>query len=151
MNNPLLSSFKTTFEAAPFSEIQTKHFVPAIEQTITEALNEIDAICENKSQPTFYNTLEALDSCGSLISRNSSLLFNLNSAETSEALQKATQEAAPMLTKFQNDVRLNKKLFERIQYVYKNEDRSKLNKEQLTLLEKEYKSFVRNGALLDEV
>lgn len=151
MNNPLLSSFKTTFEAAPFSEIQTKHFVPAIEQTITEALNEIDAICENKSQPTFYNTLEALDSCGSLISRNSSLLFNLNSAETSEALQKATQEAAPMLTKFQNDVRLNKKLFERIQYVYKNEDRSKLNKEQLTLLEKEYNSFVRNGALLDEV
>lgn len=151
MNNPLLSSFKTTFEAAPFSEIQTKHFVPAIEQTITEALNEIDAICENKSQPTFHNTLEALDSCGSLISRNSSLLFNLNSAETSEALQKATQEAAPMLTKFQNDVRLNKKLFERIQYVYKNEDRSKLNKEQLTLLEKEYKSFVRNGALLDEV
>jgi peptidyl-dipeptidase Dcp len=151
LNNPLLSSFKTTFEAAPFSEIQTKHFVPAIEQTITEALNEIDAICENKSQPTFHNTLEALDSCGSLISRNSSLLFNLNSAETSEALQKATQEAAPMLTKFQNDVRLNKKLFERIQYVYKNEDRSKLNKEQLTLLEKEYKSFVRNGALLDEV
>ena len=74
-------------------------------------MNEIDAICENKSQPTFYNTLEALDSCGSLISRNSSLLFNLNSAETSEALQKATQEAAPMLTKFQNYVRLNKKLF----------------------------------------
>ena len=72
MNNPLLSSFKTTFESAPFSEIQTKHFVPAIEQTITEALNEIDVICKNKSHPTFHNTLEALDNCGSLIGRNSS-------------------------------------------------------------------------------
>ncbi len=151
MNNPLLSSFKTAFEAAPFSKIQTNHFVPAIEQTIAEAIEEIDAICKNQSQPSFLNTLEALDHCGSLISRNSSLLFNLNSAETSEALQKATQEAAPMLTKFQNDVRLNKKLFERIHYVYKNEDRTKLNAEQLTLLEKEYKSFVRNGALLKEV
>ena len=151
MNNPLLSSFKTTFEAAPFSKIETKHFVPAIEQTITEALNEIDAICKNKTQPTFNNTLEALDNCGSLIGRNSSLLFNLNSAETSEALQKATQQAAPLLTKFQNDVRLNSKLFERIQYVFKNEDRTKLTAEQLTLLEKEYKGFVRNGALLDKV
>ena len=85
-----------------------------------------------------------------MIGRNTSLLFNINSAETSEALQAVTQEAAPLLTKFQNDIRLNLKLFERIRYVFENEDQTKLNDEQRSLLNKEYKGFVRNGALLDD-
>jgi len=106
-------------------------------------------VVQNTETPSFKNTLEALESCGSLIGRNSSLLFNLNSAETSDALQEVAQEAAPLLTTFQNDIRLNETLFQRIQYVYEKEDRKKLNAEQLTLLEKEYKGFVRNGGLLD--
>ena len=149
MSNPLLAEFKSDFEAAPFSKIKAEQFIPAIKQTINIGLEEIDNIFKQKEAPNFKNTLEALEECGKLIGRNTSLLFNLNSAETSEELQKVTQEAAPLLSKFQNDIRLNKNLFKRIRFVYENEDREKLNTEQITLLEKEYKGFVRNGALLD--
>jgi len=149
LSNPLLIEFRTSFESAPFSNIKPEHFIPAIKKTISIALNEIDAITKQEEIPSFKNSLESLEYCGKLIGRNSSLLFNLNSAETSHDLQKITQEAAPLLTQFQNDIRLNHSLFERIKYVYENEDKSLLTAEQITLLEKEYKGFIRNGALLN--
>ena len=150
MNNPLLTSFKTPFESAPFHQIKAHHFIPALESTISIALKEIEAVIHQKETPTFKNTIEALENCGTLIGRNSSLLFNINSAETNEELQKIAQDAAPLLTRFQNDIRLNKKLFKRINFLYKNDIKDSLTREQLTLLEKEYKSFVRNGALLND-
>ena len=149
MDNPLLKKFQTPFESAPFDEIKIEHFIPAIQKSIEIALKEIDSITQQKESPTFENTIEKLENCGTLIDRNTSLLFNLNSAETSEQLQKTAQEASPLLTQFQNDIRLNDTLFERIKFVYQNEDRKKLSAEQNTLLEKEYKNFVRNGANLD--
>ena len=148
MNNPLLKEFKTQYESAPFKKIKVKHFIPAIKQAIEIALQEIDVITAQKETPNFKNTLEKLEKCGTLIDRNTSLLFNLNNAETSDELQQTTQKASPLLSKFQNDVRLNEKLFKRIQRVYQNENRNQLSQEQITLLEKEYKSFVRNGANL---
>ena len=150
MNNPLLEPFKTDFESTPFSEINIEHFIPALETIIKSAIHEIEKISNQNEVPTFSNTIEAVESCGFLVERNTSLLFNLNSAKTSESIQRVTQEAAPLLTKFQNDIRLNDNLFYRIRYVYQNEVREKLNTEQITLLEKEYKSFVRNGALLNK-
>jgi peptidyl-dipeptidase Dcp len=150
LNNPLLTSFKTPFESAPFHQIKAHHFIPALESTISIALKEIEAVIHQKETPTFKNTIEALENCGTLIGRNSSLLFNINSAETNEELQKIAQDAAPLLTRFQNDIRLNKKLFKRINFLYKNDIKDSLTREQLTLLEKEYKSFVRNGALLND-
>jgi peptidyl-dipeptidase Dcp len=150
LNNPLLTSFKTPFESAPFHQIKAHHFIPALESTISIALKEIEAVIHQKETPTFKNTIEALENCGTLIGRNSSLLFNINSAETNEELQKIAQDAAPLLTRFQNDIRLNKKLFKRINFLYKNDIKDSLTLEQLTLLEKEYKSFVRNGALLND-
>ena len=149
MSNPLLENFDTPFESAPFSKIKTEHFIPALKHSIDLALDEIDTVLKNTATPSFENTLEALENCGNLIGRNSSLLFNLNSAETSDTLQKVAQEAAPLLTAFQNDIRLNETLFKRIKFVYEKENRALLSPEQLTLLEKEYKGFVRNGALLD--
>ncbi|MFZ8960553.1 MAG: M3 family metallopeptidase [Flavobacteriaceae bacterium] len=149
-HNPLVKPFDTPFESAPFSIIRPEHFVPALQENIKTALEEIEAIVSQKAVPTFENTIEALEQSGSFIGRNSSLLFNLNSAETSEALQKVTQQAAPLLTQFQNDVRLNTALFKRIKEVYENQAAFELTTEQKTLLEKEYKGFVRNGALLDE-
>jgi len=149
LKNPLLEKFKTPFESSPFSKIKIEHFIPAIKESIEIALQEIHKITVQKEVPTFENTLEKLEKCGKLIGRNTSLLFNLNSAETSDELQQITQQASPMLTKFQNDIRLNNKLFQRIQSIYQNEDRLKLSTEQITLLEKEYKSFVRNGANLN--
>ncbi|MDC1047988.1 M3 family metallopeptidase [Flavobacteriaceae bacterium] len=150
MSNPLLTAFHSDFEAAPFSKIKIEQFTPAIKEAIKVGLSEIDTIINQKETPSFKNTIEAVDNCGSLLGRNTSLLFNLNSAETNDELQQVVQEVAPLLTKFQNDIRLNEDLFKRIRFVYENEDHKKLSVEQVTLLEKEYKGFVRNGALLDE-
>ena len=149
MENPLLKEFQTPFESAPFDQIKIEHFIPAIEKTIQIALDEINTLVHQKESPTFENTIVQLENCGSLIARNSALLFNLNSAETSDELQKTAQLASPILTQFQNDIRLNEALFDRIKYVYQHEDKTKLSAEQNTLLTKEYKSFIRNGANLD--
>lgn len=146
MNNPLLE----TFDTAPFSKIENKHFLPAISQLIEETKAEIDKIISNYEVPTFENTVEALEFTGEKLDRASSIFFNLNSAETNEEIQKIAQEVSPMLTEFSNDILLNEKLFERIKSVYEQRESLELSGEQQMLLEKKYKSFSRNGANLSE-
>ena len=148
MQNPLLVEFSTPFETLPFDKIKTEHFLPAIEIEIEKTKAEIDQITQNPASPSFANTIEAMEDSGQRLGIISGALFNLNSAETSKSLQEVTQKAAPILTALQNDIRLNKALFKRIQKVYEQKDTIELTAEQKTLLEKEYKGFVRNGALL---
>jgi len=148
LKNILNSVFETQHQSAPFEQIQTTYFIPALELEISKTLEEIDHICSNPAIPTFENTLEALEQSGEQLGIISGILFNLNSAETSNELQEVTQKAAPLLTKFQNDVRLNKVLFDRIKNIFDKKETLALDPEQLTLIEKEYKGFVRNGALL---
>ena len=148
MENPLLSPFDTPYQSIPFSKIKSEHFIPALKKNIKRALKQIDELTQQTASPSFENTMEPLQNTGALLERNSAILFNLNSAETSDAIQAVTQQAAPLLTKFQNDIRLNQALFERIKTIYNQRDSENLSNEQRTLLEKEYKAFVRNGALL---
>ena len=148
MENPLLSPFDTPYQSIPFSKIKSEHFIPALKKNIESALKQIDELTQQTASPSFENTMEPLQNTGALLERNSAILFNLNSAETSDAIQAVTQQAAPLLTKFQNDIRLNQALFERIKTIYNQRDSENLSNEQRTLLEKEYKAFVRNGALL---
>ena len=150
MENPLIGYFGTKHQSTPFSKIIPKHFIPAIEKDIQESLEAIDKITNQTSQPSFDNTIDALQNIGEFLERNSALLFNLNSAETTEEIQKITQQASPILTKFENDVRLNQALFERIKTIYENRENENLTTEQLALLEKEFKGFTRNGALLSQ-
>ena len=149
MKNPLLVDFSTPFATLPFEQIKTADFLPAIEHEIDATLKEIELICTNPAEPTFENTLVAIEKSGAKLGIISGALFNLNSSETSTELQEITQKAAPLLTKLQNDIRLNAVLFERIKTVFEG-NTDALSTEQKTLLEKEYKSFVRNGALLKE-
>ncbi|QAA81721.1 M3 family peptidase [Aequorivita sp. H23M31] len=146
MNNPLLESFNT----APFSKIENKHFLPAISQLIADTKVEIDKITSNSEKPSFENTVEALEFTGEKLDRATSIFFNLNSAETNEEIQKIAQEISPMLTEFSNDILLNEKLFQRIKSVYEQRESLNLSEEQQMLLEKKYKSFSRNGANLSE-
>jgi peptidyl-dipeptidase Dcp len=140
--------FNTPFTAAPFSQIQLEDYVPAFEQTIAQARAEVDAIVNNPEAPTFENTLEALEFSGQALDRLSSIFFNLNSAETNDTLQQIAQEVSPKLTAFGNDIALNETLFQRVKAVYDQRDSLSLSPEQLMLLEKKYKGFSRNGALL---
>lgn len=146
----LTSTYNTVYQSAPFSQIQMSDYQPAFETNLAAARAEIDIITNNPEQPTFENTIEALDFSGQTLDRLSSIFFNLNSAETSDEMQKIAQEVSPLLTAFSNDVSLNEGLFQRVKAVYDQKDKLTLTPEQATLLDKKYKSFARNGALLPE-
>ena len=148
--NPLLEEFNTPYNSSPFSKIKNEHYKPAFVKAIELAKKEIDGIVENTESPTFENTVEALDYSGELLGRISSIFFNLNHAETSEEIQKIAKEVSPLLSEFGNDIGLNQALFQRIKAVYENKSNLSLSPEQTTLLEKNYKSFVRNGANLND-
>lgn len=150
MNNPLLKAFKTTHESAPFSSIQSKHFIPAFTTAIEAAKKEIDQITNQKDPATFENTLVPLEFSGKQLNRISSIFFNLNAAETNDEIQKIAQEVSPMLSEFANDIRLNETLFQRIKTVYLSREELKLDAEETMLLEKNYKAFVRNGSNLSK-
>ncbi len=107
---------------------------------------EIKAISGNPEPPDFYNTIEALESSGELIGKITPVLFNLNSAETSKELQAVAREISPLLTRFSNDITLNKKLFQRISMVYEGRENIGLTPEQLMLTEKKYRNFILGGA-----
>lgn len=145
-----LKKFENKFNTAPFSKISLSDYKKAFEETIKIARNEIDTIISNKEKATFENTIEALDFAGEQLDRLSSIFFNLNSAETSDEMQKIAQEITPLLTEFQNDIALNENLFNRVKSVYDEKENLSLRTEQATLLDKKYKSFSRNGALLAE-
>lgn len=149
MNNPLLEEWNTPHQVVPFDKIKTEHFKPALEQAIQEGKKEIEAIAGNSAPATFENTIVALENSGELVNRVSTILFNLNSAETSPELQKVAKEISPMLSEYQNDILLNEKLFLRIKAVYEKRNQLNLDKESQMLLEKTYKRFVRNGANLN--
>ena len=146
MKNLLLAPFNQ----APFEHIKTDNFKPAFEKALQEARAEIDKITTAKEDPTFENTIEALEFSGAHLDRLSSLFFNLNSAETNEELQQLAQEISPMLTEFSNDITLNTALFQKVEAIYLVKDSLSLTTEKEMLLEKKYKHFSRNGAHLPQ-
>lgn len=146
--NPLLSKFDTPYQTPPFDKIKHEHYMPALDSAISVARREIDAI--DTEEPTFENTIEALDRSGKLLADVSNILFNLNEAETDSVLQQIVIEASPKLTDFSNDINLNPELFKRVKAVWEKRDSLTLTVEQQMLLDKTYKGFVRNGANLSE-
>ena len=151
MSNPLFSSkFNTPFEAIPFDIIKLEHFKPAFENGIEKAQKEIDELVSNCDLPSFENTIEKLEASGELLDLVSGVFFNLNSAHTSDELQQLAQEVSPLLSEHSNNILLNEGLFIRVKHVYDQLEKLNLTEEQKTLLINTYKSFARNGALLNE-
>lgn len=140
--------FQTPYKAAPFSRFTATDYLPAIEKAIAESLAQIDSITQNPEPATFKNTVEALAYTGLELDRLTAMFFNLNSAETNDALQAEAQRISPLLTDYGNDIRLNEALFLRVKAIYNQREQLSLTAEQQTLLEKTYKSFTRNGANL---
>lgn len=149
MENILLKEFNTKHQTAPFDQIKLEDYKPAIEQAIVKAKNNISAIKKSKS-PDFANTIEALEWSDMDLSRITSLFFNLNSAETSPEMQELAQVISPIITAFSNDVSLDLELFEKVKEVFEKSGQYSLSSEQQMLLKKQYNSFVRNGALLND-
>lgn len=148
MSNNLVEKFNTPYESIPFENIKQEEFRPAIEQAIDDAKKEINEIVQNTDPPNFVNTIVALENVGKKLTIISSTFFNLNSAETNDYLQNLAEEISPMLTDYANDIILNEQLFDKIKIVYETTLKSKLSQEEVRLLDKTYKDFSKNGALL---
>ena len=149
-NNPLLQEWTTPFSIPPFNLIRPEHFRPAVEEAIAIARKEIEEIVKCPDQPDFHNTIEALENAGTLLNRITPILFNLNSSDTTPELQDAAREVSPVLTAFGNDISLNPELFARVKSVYDSRDSLGLNPEEMILLDRKYKGFVRGGAGLSD-
>jgi len=148
MTNPLLAEFTSPFQTAPFHLLKNEYFLPAVKEAIQFAKSDIEKI-KSESLPTFENTLEALDRSGKKLSLISAIFFNLNSAETNDEFQKLAREISPLLTEYSNDILLDQALFQQVAVIFAEKENLNLTPEQTTLLEKTYKSFVRNGAKLN--
>ena len=150
MENPLLTESKAPFGAPEFDKIKTEHYLPAFEAGIKEGKAEIDAIVANPDEPTFENTIEAMERSGSTLNRVASIFFNLMEAHTSDEMQEIAEKVSPMLTEFSMYTSLNPHLFKRVKAVYEKRNELGLDKDQMMLLEDNYKGFVRGGANLSE-
>lgn len=146
--NPFFEKYQTPFESVPFHLIKNEHFLPALTKGIEEGRADISSIKSNQDKPTFHNVCEALEEAGELINKVASVFFNLHSAESNDELQKIAKEFSPMLTEYSNDIFLDPELFSKVKSVYDEKDNLNLTVEEETLLTNQYKSFVRNGALL---
>ncbi len=149
MSNPLLSPFNTPYEMPPFAEIKEEHYTDAIEKALDEARHEMDVIISNEEEPSFSNVIEAMEMAGERLQRNTTILFNLNSAETNDEIQKITQELSPKLSSFSSEVKQNPDLFAKVKAVYNHREKLDLTVEQQKLLRNTYLDFVRRGVELE--
>jgi len=150
MENPLLTESKLPYGAPQFDKIRNEHYLPAFEQGIREAKAEIDDIANNEEEPTFANTIEAMEYAGQTLERVSGIFFNLMEADTDDEMQKIAEEVSPKLTEYSMYVTLNDKLFRRVKAVYDKRESLGLEQDQMRILENSYRSFARNGANLGE-
>ena len=150
MKNPLLMESAAPFGAPEFDKIKNEHYLPAFKAAIAEAKAEIDAIVANPDEPTFENTIEAMEYSGEALNNVASIFYNLMEANTNDELQQIAEAISPMMTEYSMYVSLNPALFERVKTVYEKKDELGLAKDQMTLLEDSYKGFVRGGANLSD-
>ena len=147
-DNPFFNKYDTPFEVPPFDKIKAAHFMPAYLKGFEQENKEIDAIINNRQEPTFDNTIKARQYTGELLDKVSGAFGILSGAYTNDSLQDINKELSPLQSKHRDDINLNEKLFLRVKKVYENKDKFGLNEEQKKLLEDTYKGFIRNGAAL---
>ena len=149
--NPFLSEFETPYGTPDFDRIKVEHYEPAFLKGIEQQNGEIKAIVENPEEPSFENTIVALDNSGEILARVSGVFFALTEADTNDEMMALEAKIAPMLSEHSDNIFLNQELYKRVAAVHAQEEAGKiqLTTEQHYLLDKYYKEFVRSGAGLD--
>ncbi len=148
--NPFFVEWNTPYGVPPFDRIAPEHFLPALERGMSLHDAEIDAITSNNDEATFENVILAYDNSGKMLAQVSLIFEMLCAAENTPELEKLQVEVAPLLAAHADKIRLNEKLFARVKEVYDRRATLDLDAEQMRLLEKTYRMFVRAGALLDD-
>lgn len=150
MENPLLVESRNPYGAPAFDKIKNEHYLPAFKEAIERGKREIDEIVANPQEPTFENTIEALEYAGSDFGRICGIFYNLMECNTDDQMQQIAEELNPLVTEFEMYSSLNPQLFEKVKAVWDSRDSLDLAQDQKQLLEKTYKGFVRSGANLSE-
>lgn len=148
-DNILLKAFETPFGVPPFGQIEITDYMPAYEKGIAEKRAEVDAIISNTDEPSFQNTVEALEYSGALLRKVDYVFDNLTSSNTNDEMEELAMQITPLVTALGDDISMNDDLFKKVKFVNDNCDRTKLNREQQMLLDETYKAFVRGGANLN--
>ena len=146
--NPFLTAYTTRYEIPPFEKIRYEHYLPALQAGIDQQNAQIAAIVNNQEQPTFENTVLALDNCGEILNKVQYVFFALVESDNTDEMHALAEKLMPMITAQDNEVNMNSALFERIKAVHDKADQLGLDRLQRRLTDKYYKRFVRNGALL---
>ena len=148
--NPFLAPYDTPYQIPPFDKITVADYLPALRAGIAEHNAETKAIVDNPATPTFDNTIMAMEKAGATLDRVLMVYFALSESNSSPELQAVAEEFEPMVAAHADEVSMNPGLFKRIKYLYDNRDKLGLANDQKLLVEKTYKSFTRNGALLTD-
>lgn len=149
-DNPLLNQWDTPFGVPPFDQIQVSDYMPAFEAAMEAHVEEVEAIVENPEEPTWENTILALDNAGELLGKVSNTFFLVAAADTNAEMQKVEAEVSPMLAAHSDKIMMNPALFKRVKAVYEKRHKLGLDELQLRLLSETYKGFVRGGANLSD-
>lgn len=144
--NPFRAEWSGPYGVPPFAEIKDEHYMPAVKKGIVEMRAEIDAIVNNPEEPTFENTIVAMEKSGKSLERVIRVFSNVTNTDTNDALNALEGEIYPMLTREQDAVTFNPKLFARVKAVYDQRDRLGLDEQEARLLELTHRNFVRAGA-----
>jgi len=146
--NPFFKEYTTPFQVPPFDQIDSTDYMPAFIEGIKQHDAEIAAIADNTAEPTFDNTILPFDKSGKVLTRVSKVFFNMTEANTTEQLQRIAEKVSPLLSKHNDDVSMNPKLFARIKAIYDKRQQLNLDPQQLRVVEKYYRDFERRGANL---
>ncbi|MBR3407295.1 MAG: M3 family metallopeptidase [Paludibacteraceae bacterium] len=139
----------TTYSVPAFDQIKLEEFMPAFEAAIQEQKTEVDAIVNNSEEPTFENTVVALDRTGLKLDSISGIFFNVLEADGNDEWNEIAEKVSPLLSDLNDGILLNEALFQRVKAVYDQRESLGLTPEQMRLLTETYKSFVNNGAQLN--
>ncbi|MCC8617742.1 M3 family metallopeptidase [Xanthomonas vesicatoria] len=149
-SNPLLAPSTLPLQAPPFDKIRDSDYLPAFEEGIRLARDELHKITENPEPPTFENTVEALEHSGATLGYVSNVFFGISTADTNDARRKIEEDIGPKLAAFGDEIALDAKLFARFKAVYDRRDTLALTPEQQRLLERGYDNFIDAGAQLSD-
>ena len=149
-SNPLLEQPKNEYGIPAFDQVKPEHYLPAFEAAIAEQKAEIDAIVNNPAEPTFDNTIVALDRTGMTLERVAGVFFNVLEADGNDEMNAIAEKVSPMMSELSDGIILNEALFQRVKFVYGMRDQLGLNPEQMRLVTETYKHFADNGANLPE-
>ena len=147
-DNPFFAEYDTPYQIPPFEKIRYEHYMPAVDSGIVAHNNEIQAIIDNPETPNFENTVLAYDNSGSILRKVQYVIYALGESDNTPEMEKITTEATPKFSAHADEILMNLDLFEKFKKVHNAQDSLGLNTAQRRLLDKIYRSFVRNGALL---